>query len=98
MCQRASELGNFSHLYKVPKLQYLSMFELVLTNNMTRFSVTYFVTSVHSLQFPFYILLMTWHYKRITSYRQNTHIEIIYSVRARKIYENFEFLDEIVKF
>ena len=26
----------------------------------------------------------TIHYKRLTSYRQNTHIEIIYSMRARK--------------
>ena len=47
----------------------------------------YFVTSVHSMQFSFYILLMTWHYKRLTSYRQNIHIEIIYSMRARKATE-----------
>ena len=53
----------------------------------------YFVTSVHSLQFPFYILLMTWHYKRLTSYQQNIHIEIIYSMRAsRASEENYAFL------
>ena len=58
----------------------------------------YFVTSVHSLQFPFYILLMTWHYKRLTSYRQNTHIEIIYSMRTSRASEenlwisNFELV------
>ena len=37
----------------------------------------YFVTSVHSMQFPFYMLLMTWHYERLTSHRQNIHVEII---------------------
>ena len=47
----------------------------------------YYVTSVHSLQFLCYILLMTWHYKRLTSYQQNTHIEIIYSVRASRASE-----------
>ena len=55
----ASELGKFSHL-KVPKLLCLSMFELVLTNNMTCFSVTLLLhLCIHSMQFPFYILLMT---------------------------------------
>ena len=44
--------------------------------NMICLSVT-IVTSAHSVQFPFYILLMTWHYKRLTNYRQKTHIDII---------------------
>ena len=43
----------------------------------------YFVSSVHSMQFPFYILLMTWHYKRLTSYRHNTHISRSSIVRER---------------
>ena len=44
--------------------------------------VCYYVTSAHSVQFPFYILLMTWHYKRLTNYRQQTHIDIITILRA----------------
>ena len=33
------------------------------------------------------ILLITWHYKRLTNYRKNTYIEINYSMRARKATE-----------
>ena len=94
-CQRASrssELGNYSHL-QVPKLLYLSMFELVIYLRIILWHVSRLLCYIyiHSLQFPFYILLMTWHYKRLTSYQQNTHIEIIYSMRARKIYAFLHF-------
>ena len=51
----------------------------------------FFVAPVHSMRFPFYIILMTWDYKQLTRYRQNTHIEIIYSMRARTIYAFLHF-------
>ena len=36
-------------------------------------------------------VLMTWHYKRLTQATDKTHIEIIYSMRARKIYAFLHF-------
>ena len=75
------------HLY-VPKLLFLSMFELVLTNFVCMF-VNYFVTYVHSVQFP--CLLMTWHYKRLTNCRQDAHIKIIHVSERAERARNFFF-------
>ena len=51
-------------------------------HNMTCLSVT-LLQAVHSVQFPFYILLMTWHYTRFTNYRQITHIKIIIYMKLK---------------
>ena len=61
------------------------MFELKLTNNVTCFSVTFLQLYI---QFSFHIITHDMAlYKRLTSYRQNTHIEIIYSIRASRASE-----------
>ena len=61
------------------------MFELKLTNNMTCFSVTLLHLYI---QFSFPIITHdTALYKRLTSYRQNTHIEIIRYMRASRASE-----------
>ena len=75
----ASELRKFSHLH-ILKLLFLSIFcwyfkDFVGTNIML---ASLHVPTNFQMQFPFYILLMTWHYKRLRNYRQNIHIEIIY--------------------
>ena len=86
-CQRASrasELGNFFAFIRT-KTAHLSMFELKLTNNMTCFSVTLLHLYI---QFGFPIITHdTALYKRLTSYRQNTHIEIIRYMRASRASE-----------
>ena len=81
------DLGNTHAVPPTPewggraKLLYLSMFELVYLRIIWCFSVTLLHLCIQC------ILLITWHYKRLTSYRQNTYIEIIYSMRARKATE-----------
>ena len=81
---RASELGNFSHENSYI-FQCLSWY-LKLIWHVSRFN-----TLLHlfiQCSFPF---THDMYYKRLTSYRHNTHIEIIYSMRARKIYALLHF-------
>ena len=86
--ERIELTWKFSHLY-VPKLPFLSLFELVLTNFVCMFLS---VTLLHNLRiFCLFsqLMLMIWHYKRLSNCRQYAHSEIYYVCegveRARKI-------------
>ena len=89
LCERAWKIFAFI-CPKIPISFRIGTCEFCLHNiTCFRLFVGYFVTSVHAMQFPFYILLMTWHYIRSHKLPANTYSEIIYVVCERGKFSHF---------